>query len=226
VNANHEANADNRWHLLLLAIAGALAVRDRRWRWYAAGLVGAWILFCVYLKWQPFLARLELPLFVLASPLAAWALDRLRPTWPALIVCAFLVNGARPALFENWTRPLKGPHSLFTKSRDQNYFNDMGQWNNRESYMESVERVARSGCKVVGLDISENQLEYPFQALLREREQQVVFSHTVTGDTCAVLCLDCIGNQQKIAIYGAVGAPVEVGRFLLFVREEHQLGRR
>ena len=226
VNANHEANANNRWHLLLLAIAGALAVRDRRWRWYAAGLVGAWILFCVYLKWQPFLARLELPLFVLASPVTAWALDRLRPTWPALIVCAFLVNGARPALFENWTRPLKGPHSLFTKSRDENYFNDMGQWNNRESYIESVERVARSGCRVVGLDISENQLEYPFQALLREREPQVVFSHTVTGDTCAVLCLDCIGNQQRIAKYGAVGAPVEVGRFLLFVREEHQLGRR
>jgi hypothetical protein len=61
-------------------------------------------------------------------------------------------------------------------------------------------------------------LEYPFQALLRERQPGVVFSHTMTRYTCAVLCPDCIGNQQKIEVYRAVGAPAEIGRFLLFLR--------
>jgi len=221
VNANHEANANNRWHLLLYGLAAAFSVRDRRWRWYAASLISAFLLFCVYLKWQPFLARLELPLFVLGAPLGAWLLDRVRPPWLALLACAFLVSGARPALFENWTRPLKGPHSLFTKSRDENYFNDMGQWNNRDSYFESADRVARSGCAVAGLDISENQLEYPFQALLRERNPQAFFLHAgpgypLTPRPCAVLCLDCAGNQQKVELYGRLAPPAAIGRFLLF----------
>jgi hypothetical protein len=223
VNSNHEANANNRWHLLLYAAAGLLALGDRRWRWYAAGLLGAFLLFCFYLKWQPFLARLEAPLFVAAAPLGAWLLERVRPTWVALLAGLFLVNAARPALFENWTRPMKGAHSLFTKSRDENYFNDMGQWGNRASYVEAVDRVARSGCERVGLDISENQLEYPFQALLKGHVPGVRFVHTGAAfppgsDVCAVLCLDCFGNQQKIELYREVGAPVEIGRFLLFMR--------
>ena len=232
VNANHEANANNRWHLLLLVAAAILAVvvRDRRWTWHAGALLAAFLLFCLYLKWQPFLARLELPLFVLGAPLAAFLVERFRHPAVAIVLAIFLVNNARPALFENWTRPLKGPHSLFTTTRDYNYFRDMGQWNNRASYLESVDRTARSGCTRVGLDISENQLEYPFQALLRERNPAVRFVHTGVvnasaryADTsaappCAVLCPDCIDNQGKIARYREFGAPIEIGRFLLFLR--------
>jgi hypothetical protein len=216
VNANHEANANNRWHLLLFAIAAAFSVRDRRWLRYTAGLAAAFLLFCFYLKFQPFLARLELPLFVLAAPLGAWVLDRLRPQWLALVACVFFIAGTRLPLFENWTRPLTGPHTLFSKSRDENYFNDMGQWNNRESYLAAVDRVARSRCRRVAIDISENQLEYPFQALLREREPAVTFSHLISSDSCAVLCPDCIANGNKIEQYRSIGAPVEIGRFLLY----------
>jgi hypothetical protein len=106
----------------------------------------------------------------------------------------------------------------------------MTQWNNRSSYLESVARTARSGCQTVGLDISENQLEYPFQVLLREREPGVRFVHTgvenrsaqyadpVRPAPCAVLCPDCAGNQKKIALYQAIGPPEIIGRFLLFRR--------
>jgi hypothetical protein len=92
-----------------------------------------------------------------------------------------------------------------------------------------VEAVARSGCGLVGLDISENQLEYPFQALLRERNRGVRFIHTGVENAsaryypvpmprpCAVLCLDCIGNTGKIALYQGIGPPRAIGRFLLFM---------
>ena len=36
---------------------------------------------------------------------------------------------------------------------------------------------------------------------------------------CAVLCPDCIGNRQKVALYREMGAPIEIGRFLLFLRK-------
>jgi len=232
INAkNHEANANNRWQLLLVVLAAALAVfrRTRPWTLYAAALLLAFLLFCFYLKWQPYLARLELPLFVLAAPLAAYLLTRLRPALLAVLICAFLVNNARPALFENWTRPLKGPNSLWVTSREGNYFSDMVQWNKGTSYFPAVELTARSGCETVGIDISQNPLEYPFQALLRERNPGVRFVHTGVENAsarygakdpprpCAALCLDCAGIGKKMALYAPIGTPVEIGRFLLFL---------
>jgi hypothetical protein len=221
---NHEANANNRWHLLLMLCAAVWAVvkRDRPWMRYAVGLATAFLLFCFYLKWQPYMTRLELPLFILATPLAAWLLDRWRPQWLALLLCAFLVNNTRAALFENWTRPLKGPQSLWTSRRDDDYFRDMGQFHNQEFYVESVDRVAQSGCDLVGIDISEFALEYPFQVLLRERRPQVRFVHTgvpgAESHPCAVLCLECAGKEKKVAMYSGVGPPVEIGRFMLFLK--------
>jgi hypothetical protein len=217
VNANHEANANNRWHLLLFAIAAVFAVRNRRWGFYAAGLVTAFLLFCVYLKWQPFLARLELPLFVLAAPLGAWVLDRLRPSWLALAPCVFFVMGTRLPLLDNWTRPLM-------HATDRSYFNDMVQWNNRDSYLAAAAEIRRSGCKVVGIDINENQLEYPLQALLHG----AFFEHTGVENPsaryadphaprpCAIVCLDCAGNQKRLDLYREFGPPLEFGKFLVY----------
>jgi hypothetical protein len=240
LNSNHEANANNRWHLLLLGIAAGLALfRHRRtWIMYAAGLLAGALLFCFYLKWQPFLARLELPLFVAGAPLAASLLEwggGWSPRWRTcgmvvvVLVCYFLVDtGRRPAL-ENWTRPLKGPRSLLVTARDDNYFSDMVQWGNGAPYREAVDRTARSGCGIVGIDIGQNQLEYPFQALLRERNPEVRFVHVGVENRsaryaparpvrpCAVFCPDCAGIQKKMEMYGDVGSAVTIGHFLLFL---------
>ena len=242
LNANHEANANNRWHLLLLGIALAVAAftRKRPWMLYGAGLLAGALLFCFYLKWQPFLARLELPLFVAGAPLAASVFDwgaggprtsRIWRTLLALLVCYFFADtGRRPAL-ENWTRPLKGPRSLLVTARDNNYFTDMVLWNNSSSYLEAAGRTARSGCRMVGLDIGQNTLEYPFQALLLERNPAVRFVHVGVENAsaryappepphlCAVLCPDCAGIQKKIAMYDAVGPPITIGHFLLFLEQ-------
>lgn len=231
LNANHEANANNRWHLLLLAVAAVFAAftRKRLWILYAGGLLAAFLLFCFYLKWQPFMVRLELPLFALAAPLAGAFLEALRPTWLPLLVCLLLAANTRLPLFQNWTRPLRGPHSLFSTPRDDNYFRDMVQWDNRESYLRAVRLTGDSGCGRVGIDIGQNQLEYPFQALLRERNPGVRFLHVGVENAssgyaesdppppCAVFCPDCAGIARKVDRYREIGPPVEVGRFLLFL---------
>ena len=212
-DANHEANANNRWHLLFIVIAiGAAAIRRRRdLLLYAAAVVTAFLLFCFYLKWQPYLSRLELPFFVLSAPLVGFLLEWVRPPALAVLACLFLASTARLPALQNWTRPLQGPASLFRTARDDNYFNDMVQWNNRPTYFEAVARVAGSGCETVRIDIGENPLEYPFQALLRERRPYVRFTHT--GRACAVLCLDCAGKRGNI---GGFAPPIPIGRFLLY----------
>ena len=86
---NHEANANNRWHLLLLGAAAVFvaATRRRAWVVYGLALLAAFLLFCYYLRWQPYMARLELPLFVMGAPLAACFLEALRPNILAIALC-------------------------------------------------------------------------------------------------------------------------------------------
>ena len=100
-NTNHEASANNRWHLLIAALAAVWAAARRRWRWvvWATALAGAFMLFCFYLKWQPHMARLLLPLFMLSAPLGGMLLEGLRPACLWIAACLFLVSLARlPAL--------------------------------------------------------------------------------------------------------------------------------
>jgi hypothetical protein len=173
-NANHETNAPNRWHLAILALCFlAMPWRSPRLFFYLCGLAAGFVLFCAYLKWQPYMARMFLPLFVLACP----AVIIIRPPILQLALVVLLLDTAKPYLLENWVRPLKGPHSILRSSREDQYFNDLHQWNIQAKYIEEVDAAARSGCPLIGIDINELQLEYPFEVLLRERNPRVQFVH-------------------------------------------------
>jgi hypothetical protein len=232
VNANHEANAPNRWQLALLGlIAGVLLWRaangrDRRRALYGLALVCGFVAFCGFLKWQPFMTRLLLPLFVLAAPLAA-VMEEVRPVWLQAAVCLFLVNNARLPALENWIRPLKGPLSIVHRQRDEMYFNDMGQWNNAASYPAAVGALRKSGCPLVGIDINNFQLEYPLQAVLRELDPRVRFVHTgvdnvsrrypqpAEGTPCAIACLDCAGDTSRLDRYRDFPVRETAGKFVV-----------
>jgi hypothetical protein len=237
-NANHEADAPNRWHLALVAaIACFLIVRGLRGRererpLYALALVCAFATFCAYLKWQPFLARLFLPLFVLSAPLAGVLGGTARRRWVLLAqlsICLFLLSNARLPAIENWVRPLKGPRSVLHMPRNVQYFADMSQWGNQASYWEAVDLLAGSHCGVVGIDIADFQLEYPLQALLRERNAEVRFVHTgvqnvsaryaqpVDARPCAIACLGCTGDAKRLALYAAFATSVRVDRFVVLL---------
>ncbi len=235
VNTRHEANANNRWHLLLAIAAGLFALwlawrrHDPRWLIYAASILCGFLLFCFYVRWYAWDARYFLGPLVVAAPLAGVFLGSLRPRVTAVVAGLLLFSLARLPATQNWLRPLRGPGNVFATSRDAQYFADLGAMHNQDSYREAVDRTARSGCRMVGIDSSENQLEYPFEALLRERAPAVRFVHTGVENSsarfadprapapCAVLCLDCIGNPRKLALYRPMGEPQEVGRFLLFL---------
>lgn len=233
-NANHETNASNRWHLLILVAVSlvvmwrAVKAGQRGRLWYLLGVGAGFVLFCFYLKWQLFLARLFLPLFVLAAPLAGAELERLRPALLQWVLCLFLLNNSRPFLFENWVRPLRGPNNLFVTRREDNYFADMKPWHNRDSFLEAVKLVSEAGCGVVGIDSNEFQLEYPFQALLREVRPSVEFVHTGVKNAslkydrpttpCAVLCMDCAGKPERLNLYRGFAKMVQARNFVLFLR--------
>jgi 4-amino-4-deoxy-L-arabinose transferase-like glycosyltransferase len=210
-NANHEADAPNRLHLAICAALFCLLLyraargRDRLLTLYALSLVCGFVAFCFYLKWQPFMARLFLPLFVLAAPLASLV----RPVWLQVALAVLLLDGARHPALDNWVRPLRGPHNVFSVARDRQYFSDMVQWQQDwPSYWAGAAELAQSHCETIAIDISHFQLEYPLEALLRESNPRVQFVHAgvtnpsakypppVASAPCAVVCLHCEGGDR------------------------------
>jgi len=238
-NANHEADAPNRSHLLLLAVIAcvlawrALRGRDRRRAAYALALLCGFIAFCAYLKWAPFVARYQLPLFVLGAPLAGlleeFGWRWLRPFCIQLAVCLFLLSGARLPALENWVRPLRGPRSVLRVSRDNQYFSDMVQWDDRADYLAAIGALKGASCRTIGIDIHNLQLEYPLQALMREARPGVQFVHTgvenvsrryapsVAAAPCAIACLDCLGDDARLNLYRSFPTSVTAGKFIVLL---------
>ena len=134
----------------------AVRGRDREKALYMAALLAGFVAFCAYLKWQPFMARLLVPLLVAAAP-AASLIGEIRPAMMALAVeiplCLLLLANAA-FLLQNWTRPLQGPASILHVPRDERYFTDLHQWNTRDSYLQSADLIARTRCNTVGIDAS------------------------------------------------------------------------
>ena len=122
-SSGHRSTQTTKQMRTIVCISGS-------WRWlcswrateHSAETIGAglpippdrssgFLAFCVYLKWQPYFSRLELPLFVIAAPLAAYAIASLRLTVLQVALCFVFVSNARLALTQNWTRPLTGPNA-------------------------------------------------------------------------------------------------------------------
>jgi hypothetical protein len=239
-NANHEANANSKWHVLVLWIATAIvAWRARRTHnieqiLYALALLCGFVVFCAYLKWQLYEARLFLPLLAAGSPLTGAALDRdLRAAashfrlFVQLALCIFLLSNARRPVLENWVRPLKGPRSVLYVPRDDQYFADMVAWDNRSTYKKTVQLLTARECRLIGIDATNLSLEYPLMALLREHQPQTLFVHTgvrnpstrflppAAGAPCAIVCLDCAGDSARQSLYGSY-TPTTVDKFVVF----------
>ena len=230
-NTNHETDANNKWHLLLFVIAGLLAIwflphheRGHWWLLYAAVLV-AFVVFCSVVRWQLFQARMHVPLFIIGSALIAVVLENRNLRILQIGVCLLLLINTRDFLLENWVRPLKGPKSILRVSRDEQYFADMTEWHNKQDYYRAVDLTKAAGCKLIGIDNQYLQLEYPYQALLREWDESVLFQHPGVHNysaryaqrppftPCAVFCLGCAGKQDK----HYDGEPVTIGESVLYL---------
>ena len=225
-NSNHETDAPNRWHVLaMVLLAGTVS---RPIRPYAIALAVGFLAFCFYLKWQPFMGRLVLPLLVAACPLAGRAGNWKAPI--SVLLCIFLLSGARLPTLQNWVRPLQGPNSVIHVPRDQQYFADLQAWKNEASYEEAARFLVSGKCRRFGLDINNLQIEYPLMALVRERAPNATFVHTgtvnasakyaqpVDGPVCSVVCLDCQGDSGRTSTYAEFGDSVTIGRFLVYRR--------
>jgi hypothetical protein len=154
--------------LALIAVALLIAYR-RRVRRLLIAYTGAWLIgcvaFCAYLRWQPWISRLELPLLLLAMPTVAVAFSRGHRSLLTPALSAILVIAGCAILVRNDTRPMmSGGSSVFTRSTASTMF--AKRKNLRLPYQRAVDDIERRQVRGLGLAEGGDDWEYPLWVML------------------------------------------------------------
>ncbi len=106
-----EIQSSNPIHTVLFFVAGAVYLADfRKMRrstgWLGVAIIGAFFLYAALVRWSPWNARYQLPLFVLAAAFIGLVLPRALPRVVILGISYLLLAMALPFVLRNETRPL------------------------------------------------------------------------------------------------------------------------
>ncbi|MCE1254418.1 MAG: hypothetical protein LWX83_12830 [Anaerolineae bacterium] len=151
---------------------------------YTFALIFSFLFFCIYLKWQIWNSRLHLPLFMLFAPIAAAFLLRNKQPFTPYLVLLLLLASVLPLFFNN-SRPADPLNPLWQEPRSQQYF--IRRPDLETPFRQITSDITGSGCHEVGLDFNEDTWEYPFWALLREKNYPVTFRHIRVANATSVL---------------------------------------
>jgi hypothetical protein len=160
--------------VILVLLARPSAFPRRR---YALCILAAALVFLIGLRWQPWITRLQLPIFLVGAPLAAFLpilggelrQESLRAA-AAVLVAILLLITASPALWTNFRRPLFPPQgyagSIWAASGDNILFAARPKL--QLSYRSAAVDAVLHGDSQIGLVLGGNDWEYPLWRLLRQ----------------------------------------------------------
>jgi hypothetical protein len=169
---NDENRASNTIHFFLILLSFLLIGLDifinknciSKIAIYIAIIFFQAIIFCLYLKWQPWHTRLHTPLFMLSVPLICYAISLnykyikiIYTVLPIIFFSAFLIvlfNYSRPFLSNRFTSLIS-----IADNRYKKYF--AFRLNLYEEYNATIKNVRKSNYKYIGLILGEDDWEYP-----------------------------------------------------------------
>jgi 4-amino-4-deoxy-L-arabinose transferase-like glycosyltransferase len=221
----YEYNSGNQLQLFLFLLAGVLyLVNFRKMRpaagWFALGLVGSFTMYSAMLRWSPWSARYQLPLFVVAGAFIAVVLSQILPRRALATVLLIPLMIALPLALMNEARPLLKLHprglGILAMPRDQTYFLDR-HLDKTDSFIAASKATASLRCRSIGLDAKLLHFDYPVFALITEDKQPRTFSYVAVDNStekfrsaqvpppCAIVCLGCAHVAQKWEFYQGQG---------------------
>jgi len=163
-----EHDAPNPIHLLLATVGIGAAIyhfkRDSRAGIYSICILAGFFLFCFELKWQPWITRLQLPLFVIAAPMIGLLMDRKSSGSLTFAVTCVLFAQSFIYLLFGFPRSLSGPHSVFHTQRADQYFSKRPEM--AEPYEKAAQLIGQSHPAMVALACGGESWEYALRAQL------------------------------------------------------------
>jgi hypothetical protein len=174
-----EDTAGNPLHVLLEGLAIAICLwctpGGYRSRIYATCICTAFILFAAFLKWQPWTSRLQLPLFVAATPIVGVAFSRtVLRSWSLAVGMVLLAAGMLPATRNVW-RPLIKHSSILFRDRTSLYFAHHSNF--ERPYVAAAAELSGTPDAHVGIVCGGDSWEYPLRMLVREAAPDVRFEY-------------------------------------------------
>jgi hypothetical protein len=202
-------------HTVVFLVAGTLYLANFKKMkhaigWLGVGIIGAFILYSAVVRWSPWNARYQLPLFILASAFVALVLPRVLPRAFIVSISFLLLLLALPFALRNSTRPLltkEGKNSILIMPRDETYFLDQHR-SYSGSFIAAAGAVRGEDCRSIGLDSNLLHLDYPILALLTADKAQRRLSYVAVHNgterykfaaepPCIVVCLECAHATEK-----------------------------
>jgi len=166
-----EGLVENPLHLLLIMFtftycAAFLKKTPRVILFYVLAVTGGFLLFCIFLKWQDWNRRLQLPLFILACAILGMTVAKIRPVYLSnALVCLFFV-AAVPWLIAGQPRSLIGSTNIFDVSRNEQYFAERP--NAYLPYQLAAQQIEQMHVSSIGLVIGPSHYEYPLWVFLSQ----------------------------------------------------------
>lgn len=162
-----EDEASNFFHMLFLVFS--VLIMLVLWRkiphdlkMYLLFLMGSLVVFCVFTKWQPWVARFHLPWFVALCPWLACIWEKVGSRKAIVLWIVLTVVVHLPWLFgNNIKKVFSKKHTVFSLEREIQYF--MKSFSLHPSTVQKVPPLlAKHGCQHIGLIIGEDTWEYPW----------------------------------------------------------------
>jgi hypothetical protein len=195
-------------HLLLIVAALGMVYwrrpddQARQVRWLGWAVVAGAIVFCCLLKWQPWAARLHLPLFALGLVPLAVVIPRSRHVIdPAsCLVLALGLAGWLPAI-NTEGRELWGNTAIWRCSRQSGYYKKLPQLEQRDEGLAKVMRD--SGARNVMI-VNLHDIAYPLMRRLADNEPSTRFTGVWT-DSDSPQALIILRRGGTMPLYQAPG---------------------
>ncbi len=230
-----EIMSGNQWNFALFLVCCVLYVANYRrlnknLGWLALGLIGSFTMYSVLLRWGPWNAKYQVPVFALTVVFVAVVLTRLWSSMAIRVVMFGLLVLSVPLATMNDMRPWvssdDSADTLLKMPRDKTYFLDAHR-RFADSFIAAAHAPAVKSCRSVGLDATLLHFEYPMMALINEdgsshRFQYLAVNNPTTAypepapPACVVVCLECAGSAEKLNKYGANPDVETFGKIVVF----------
>lgn len=181
----HEDLTKNTLFTILALISIILVFRQKTHRRYTLLAISCFLTFSFCTPWQPWIMRLQLPLFAIAAPVVAIALGGLKNEKLRLAIlytiCAFaflplFLNFSRPVIASKTMPILAGRtsgNSIWNTTRGELVFTDRPTLYDR--YQASSTKIINHRAKHIGLLIGADAWEYPLWR--QSRGQNIQITH-------------------------------------------------